>query len=402
MLREHRVDLLSFLSKLLDDRKYCDLHRSETRLDAQYDALSFLGLDLVVGVEEGDEQESVESERWLDDVRDVLRILHRIEVAEILLRFFHMRGQIIIGPVRDSPELSPSERESVLDVRRGCRIERELVGPMIPEAEILVAQSDRVGQESHAVFLPFRMPFDIGPRLTEEFDLHLLEFPRPEDEIPGSDLIPEGFSHLRDAEGDFLPAGPQNIREIHEDSSGRLGPEVDERRIILEHSLMRFEHEVEFPDVGEIVRLAERAFDPLPSDVFAQILCRSLLSCPILREFGILRGFHIFFDELIGTESLLALFAIHERIAESSDMSGGDPYLGIHEDRGIEEDHIGSLLGEVPYECIFEVFLENGSVRSVIPRIRKSAVDLGTLEYETSSFAELDYIFHLYCHSEED
>ena len=43
--------------------------------------------------------------------------------------------------------------------------------------------------------------------VAEELHLGLLEFPAPEREVPGRDLVTEGLADLRDPEWDFLPSG---------------------------------------------------------------------------------------------------------------------------------------------------------------------------------------------------
>src|SRR5688500_19819536 len=50
----------------------------------------------------------------------------------------------------------------------------------------------------HPHLAPLLERFGVRARLHEELHLHLLEFPRAEDEVPRRYLVPERFSYLRD------------------------------------------------------------------------------------------------------------------------------------------------------------------------------------------------------------
>jgi len=63
-------------------------------------------------------------------------------------------------------------------------------------------------------------------------------------------------------------------------------------------------------------------------------------------------------DQLVSAETLLTLLAVHQRIAEATDMTAGLPYLRVHEDRGVEPDVVGVFLHELLPPCLFHIILE--------------------------------------------
>ncbi len=79
----------------------------------------------------------------------------------------------------------------------------------------------------------------------EELHLHLLEFARAEDEVPGGDLVAERLADLGDAERHLLPRRLLDVEEVHIDALRRLRPQVHHRRAVLHRPHERLEHEVE-------------------------------------------------------------------------------------------------------------------------------------------------------------
>jgi len=65
---------------------------------------------------------------------------------------------------------------------------------------------------------PVCEPFEVSVRLTEEFQLHLLELSGTERKVAGCDFIPEGLTDLTDAEGDFLSGSTLYVLEVYEDT----------------------------------------------------------------------------------------------------------------------------------------------------------------------------------------
>ena len=74
---------------------------------------------------------------------------------------------------------------------------------MVTIAHFLVLQAQRL-QPVQTELLPVCVPLQVRIRLTEEFQLHLLEFSCTEGKVTGWDLISERFSDLRDTKRKFL------------------------------------------------------------------------------------------------------------------------------------------------------------------------------------------------------
>ena len=134
-----------------------------------------------------------------------------------------MLRQIIVRAVRNPPELAPAEGEEEFNVRGCLGIEGQLRRIVIPQAHLLFpdAQSH---QPVAAEAPPILEPLEILARLTEKFQLHLLEFPCAECEIARRNLISKGLPDLGDSKGNLLPGRPLHILKVDENALRRLGP----------------------------------------------------------------------------------------------------------------------------------------------------------------------------------
>ena len=116
------------------------------------------------------------------------------------------------------------------------------------------------------------------------------------------------------------------------------------------------------------MRAAVRACDVMFADV-----CRHLLIAPAARiDLSLRRRL----NELIGAMARLALLAVHQRIAEPTDMTAGHPDLRVHQDRALDPDIMRILLNKTLPPCLLDIFLEFHAQRAEIPRIGQSSVDL--------------------------
>src|SRR5262249_7765858 len=109
--------------------------------------------------------------------------------------------------------------------------------PFRVDAEVLVPGA--------ALAAPVREPLVVFRRRNEELHLGLLELARPEHEVSGRDLVAERLPDLRDAERRLEARGLEDVLEVEEDPLRRLGPQVRDRRVALDRSDMRLEHQVE-------------------------------------------------------------------------------------------------------------------------------------------------------------
>ena len=136
---------------------------------------------------------------------DVRLFLVRVEVLELLARELGMAREVEVAAVGDPLELRPTHREQVLDVggRRG--VVRELVGPVLAEAQVVRADAE-VGMPAHLVLDPALMPV-LGIRAgDEELDLHHLELAGPEDEVAGVISLRKALPICAIPNGGFLRA----------------------------------------------------------------------------------------------------------------------------------------------------------------------------------------------------
>ena len=80
----------------------------------------------------------------------------------------------------------------------------------------------------------------------------------------------------------------------------------------------------------------------------------------------------------------MTFFTVHQRIAESAEMSGSHPCLRVHQDRAVNAYIVGILLNEFLPPCSFHIILQLHAEVAVIPCIRKTTVDLGTGIHKSS------------------
>ena len=90
----------------------------------------------------------------------------------------------------------------------------------------------------------------------------------------------------------------------------------------------------------------------------------------------------------------MTMTTLYKWIGERSDMTWCDPDIGIHHDWGIEEDHIFSFLDEFSDPEIFDIFLQEYPEWTVVPGVRKTTVDLGSLVDKTFCFRKCNQCRH--------
>ena len=110
--------------------------------------------------------------------------------------------------------------------------------------------------------------------------------------------------------------------------------------------------------------------------------CRASVKVPVSPQFG--TGVAL---KVVGAEALAAAAAVDEGVGEVFDVAAGAPDLGVHEDGGVEADHVAAS----PYEGLppvaLDVVLELDAEGAVVPGAGESAVDLAALEEEASAAA---------------
>ena len=99
--------------------------------------------------------------------------------------------------------------------------------------------------------------------------------------------------------------------------------------------------------------------------------------------------------EVVGAPALLALAqALDERVGEALDVPRRLPRARVHQDRGVERDHVVALLDVRPPPLGLDVVLQQDPVVAVVVGRGEAAVDLRGLEDEAAPLAQGDDLLH--------
>jgi hypothetical protein len=205
-------------------------------------------------------------------------------------------------------------------------------------------------------------------RRDEKLDLHLLELAGAEDEVPGGDLVPERLPDLGDPERGLLPAELEDVLEVDEDPLRGLRAQVDLHPGLLGGAHQGLEHEVELARLGELAA-ALRAADLALCVLGAELLLAEVVLAPA---------------------PLTLAQALDEGIGEALEVARGLPDSRVHQDRGVEGDHVVALLQHRPPPLGLDVVLQQDAVVAVVIGRRHPTVDLRGLEDEAPPLAEGD------------
>ena len=210
-------------------------------------------------------------------------------------------------------------------------------------------------------------------RPDEVLHLHLLELAHPEDEVAGADLVAEALADLGDPERDLLAARLLDVLEVDVAALGGLGPEVDDRGLVLDRAHPRLEHQVEAARRGEraaVDRAAQaQAFDDRGVE---QVGRREVLGA----------------GQLVEPEAAVVGLAFHERVGERPDMARRDPDLRRHEDARVEAHDVVAQLDHGPPPGLLDVVLQLDAERAVVPDGVDPAVDLGARKDEAAALGQ--------------
>ena len=214
-------------------------------MEPEHDPLLAADLLLAVGVDEERERRPVGAGGRLDDPRDEVLLGRRDRSTRGSRRMpSAWRPEVQVAAVVDALELLPAEREPVLDVDRLLGVVGQLVRGVLAEAQPL--------RRDAVALVPRPPPAAATPRSCrgavrpdEVLHLHLLELAHPEDEVAGADLVAERLADLGDPERDLLARALLDVLEVDVRALRRLGPQVDDRRLVLDRAHVRLEHEVE-------------------------------------------------------------------------------------------------------------------------------------------------------------
>ena len=303
-----------------------------------------------------------------------------------------MLGQVVIGPVRDSPKLAPAEREQKFNIGGSLGVEAKLLRTVVTQAQVLLGHSERI-QEVFAVTSPVLEPFQIRTGFAEKLQLHLLELTGPEGEVAGGNLIAERLTDLTDTERQLPSGGTLCVLELHKNALRGFRAQIDGAGGVLRNADKGLEHQIEFPDCRKIGRSAIRADNMVLLDVIVHLVVRPAGGIDVKPVFE-----GIILNQLVRTVTAAAHLAIHQRIGKAAEMSGCNPCLRIHNNRAVQSDVIFTFLYKLFPPCALDIVFEFHTERTVVPGIGKPAVNFGAGENKTAVFAQRhDFVHCLLC-----
>ena len=138
---------------------------------------------------------------------------------------------------------------------------------------------------------------------------------------------------MPDAERHLPAGGIHDVLEVDEDALRRLRAQPDLVGGILHRAHEGAEHQVETARLGELAAALRAAkLYPLPQP-------NSSLS---LWERVRVRASPRFqrLQQVVLPETLVALAALHQRVAEIFDVAAGFPGAGVHQDGGVQPHHV--------------------------------------------------------------
>ena len=116
-----------------------------------------------------------------------------------------------------------------------------------------------------------------------------------------------------------------HVGEVYKNTLSGFRTKENAGSLIFDYTHLSFKHQVELTDFGKIMSSAGRA------------LCVG--------------------SKFVGTETLIALAAVYQRIGESLNVARSFPSAGVHKDGGIDTDHIISFLHVGAPPNVFDVLL---------------------------------------------
>ena len=129
-------------------------------------------------------------------------------------------------------------------------------------------------------------------------------------------------------------------------------------------------------------------------DIVIKILCWCFISCPIYWYRKVWALFKCFLHEFISSMTSMTFSTLHERIRKTTDMSWCNPDIWIHHEGRVKKYHIFSFLDELLYPKVFDIFLQEGTEWTIVPRVRETSIDFRSLVDKTFCFRKGDECRH--------
>src|SRR5208282_4998170 len=187
-----------------------------------------------------------------------------------------------------------------------------------------------------------------------------LELAGAENEILGGGRITKKKTLLRDAERQLHALGIDDVLEVRENSLRGFRAQIDNRRGVFNRTHEGFEHQVE---------IARR------------------------RQFATACGAAVALNP-IGAETLLAVFAIDQRVGEVFQMTRRFPGARMLKNRRIEPEHVAAVLHHLTPPRLLDVALQLDAQRAVVEGGSESPVDVARWKNNSTALAQVDQFFH--------
>ena len=101
-------------------------------------------------------------------------------------------------------------------------------------------------------------------------------------------------------------------------------------------------------------------------------------------------------DESIGSVAHFAFLAVEQRVGEAGDVSARLPDSRVHENVRVNLVAVSALLNESLAPGVLDVVFHSRAQRTVVPGVRKTAVDVASGKNKASVLAQGDDFFHCF------
>ena len=378
------------------------LHRSQRLGQLEHHArCSVLQLLLCIRVAHHAEEHTVYADRRLNVIGSVALVGLRVEVLNLCAGEFLMLRQVVVGTAVNAFHLFEAEGHTELDVGSGVGIVCQLL--MVVETIVLVAHAQGL-VPLQAMLLPVVEPLHLRSGLAEELHLHLLKLTHTEHELACHNLVSEGLSYLRYAEGQLHAARLLHVEEVDKDALSRLRTQVDAAGSLGRGAHLGREHQVELPYIGPVLSTADGVYDAFVQDNLLQlgqvgslhggsvagvqgvalllmvehagvggtklslveVVAEAFAGLGHLLVYLLVILGYLVLYEVVGTVALLRVTVVYQRVVESIHVTAGLPHRGVHEDRSVDAHNVAVQQHHRLPPVLLDVVFQLNAVLSVV------------------------------------
>ncbi len=397
---------------LLNERENGDLDRCQCRMQLEDHTGFAIHFFLGVGVGHVREEGAVKADGGFDHVGHVAFLEFGIVVLELFAAEFLVLLEVKIAAAVNAFHFLESEWEFKLDVFGSFGVVGELLVHVVAQARSGQSQ----GKVPFVTFgLPLIKPFAFGAGAHEKLHFHLFKLPHAEDELPGDDLVAEGFADLGDAKGNLDAGSLVDVEEVDEDALGSFGTQVQVHRVARHSAELCLEHEVELLDLAPVAGAAFGTGDFQVDDELPQVIeivvfeglgeagCDFIDLGLVLDHAGIglpEHGFVKVFEALgslfdllgdfafelvldkvlnqnVGTVAFFGVLVVNKGIVECIHVTRSLPDFGVHEDGRIQTHDVFVHLYHGAPPSILDVVFEFDAHRAVIVNGAQAVINFG-------------------------